>query len=542
MAEHVVEKIARLNEIGIALSSDRDPDSVCDRILKGAMELTSADGGSLYRMSDDHTELSFVIVATHSLDIYMGGASEKVINFPPVPLYKDGAANKSNVVCCAVHDDCTINIDDAYHAEGFDFSGTRKFDESTGYRTMSILTIPMKNHQGDIIGVLQLINAKDEASGATRPFTNQDQQLAESLASQAAISMTTNKLIEEQRELFEAFIELMASAIDEKSPYTGGHCKRVPELTMMIAEACHDCNDGPLAAFRMEEKDRYELQIAGWLHDCGKVTTPEYVVDKATKLETIYDRVNTVDARFEILKRDATIAMLQQKIAVLQNGQSQAVDFTELEKQCEAKLAQLDNDRDFVRTSNVGGEFMEQADKQRIEDIAQHQFVDPTGLQVNLLNDDEIKNLTIERGTLTHEEREIINNHIVVTIKMLEELPFPKHLTNVPEYAGGHHERMDGKGYPKGLKRDEMSWQARMMGIADIFEALSASDRPYKTGKPLTECLRILGFMKKDHHVDPDIFDVFVRDRVYMRYAEAFLPKEQIDEVNHADIPGYDGG
>ena len=538
--DNLVSKIARLNEIGIALSADRDADVVCDRILKGAMELTDADGGSLYRMSEDQKELNFVIVTTHSLGIDMGGLSGKEIKFPPVSLFdKQGNANKSNVVSCAVHDDCTINIHDAYHAEGFDFTGTRKFDQQTGYRTQSILTIPMKNHQGDIIGVLQLINAQDVETDKTRDFTAQDQQLAESLASQAAISITTNRLIEEQRELFEAFIELMASAIDEKSPYTGGHCKRVPELTMMIAEACHECDQGPLSEFHMEEKDRYELQIAGWLHDCGKVTTPEYVVDKATKLETIYDRLNTVDARFEILKRDAMIELLEKKIERI--GMNPETEFGDLLQDYESRVAKLDDDRNFVRKSNVGGEFMDEDSKQRIRDISEYRYVDPHGAYSKLLDENEVENLTIERGTLTHDEREVINNHIVVTIKMLEELPFPKHLKNVPEYAGGHHERMDGKGYPRGLKREDMSWQARMMGIADIFEALSASDRPYKTGKPLTECLRILGFMKKDHHVDPDIFDVFVRDKVYMRYAEAFLPKDQIDEVVHADIPGYEG-
>ena len=536
--EKVVSKIARLNEIGIALSADKDANVVCDRILKGAMELTNCDGGSLYRMSEDQKELNFVIVDTHSLDIYMGGISGKEINFPPVSLFVKGEPNKANVVSSAVHDDCTINIPDAYHAEGFDFSGTRKFDQQTGYRTKSILTIPMKNHEGDIIGVLQLINAIDEETGETREFTLQDQQLAESLASQAAISITTNRLIEEQRELFEAFIKLMASAIDEKSPYTGGHCKRVPELTMMIAEACNDCDEGPLSEFTMEERDRYELQIAGWLHDCGKVTTPEYVVDKATKLETIYDRINTVDTRFEVLKRDAKIEMLEARLAQLESDPS-ATGFDELERQYEEKIAQLDSDRDFIRTSNIGGEFMNDELKQRVYDIAEYRWTDPDGVNAKLLNDNEIENMTIERGTLTNDEREIINNHMAVTIKMLDKLPFPKHLVNVPEYAGGHHERMDGKGYPKGLTREQMSWQARMMGIADIFEALSASDRPYKTGKPLTECLRILGFMKKDHHIDPDIFDVFVKQKVYMRYAEAFLPKNQIDEVKHSDIPGF---
>lgn len=536
--DEVLLKVNRLNEIGIALSAATDVNVLCDEILTGAMELTNSDGGSLYNMSEDKTSLEFVIVSTHSLDIHMGGCSGHEIKFPAIPLMVNGQANKSNVVSSAVHDEHTINIPDVYHAKGFDFSGTRKFDQQTGYRTQSILTIPLKNHHNDIIGVLQLINAKDEVSGETREFTIADQQIAESLASQAAVAITNNKLIEEQRELFESFIKLMASAIDEKSPYTGGHCKRVPELTMMIAEACHRSDNEVLKDFKMSEKDRYELTIAGWLHDCGKVTTPEYVVDKATKLETIYDRINTVDTRFEVLKRDATIDAMQQKLERI--GDDTSADCSDIDEALDEKIKSFNDDRDFIRNSNIGGEFMDEDLQQRVRDIAEYRWNDADGVDVKFFNDNEIENLTIARGTLTGDEREVINNHMAVTIKMLAQLPFPKHLANVPEYAGGHHERMDGKGYPNGLTREQMSVQARMMGIADIFEALSASDRPYKTGKPLTECLRILGFMKKDNHVDPDIFDVFVRDKVYMRYAKEFLPKNQIDEVDHSDIPGYE--
>ena len=543
----VLSRIGRLNEIGIALSAARDVNVLCDNILAGAMELTNSDGGSLYQMSEDKSSLEFVIVSTHSLDIHMGGGSGHEIKFPPIPLMVNGKANKSNVVSSAVHDEATINIPDVYHAEGFDFSGTRKFDQQTGYRTQSILTIPLKNHHNDIIGVLQLINAKDETSKKTREFTIADQQLAESLASQAAIATTNNKLIEQQRVLFESFIKLIASAIDEKSPYTGGHCKRVPELTMMIAEACHNTDSGALKDFKMTDKDRYELTIAGWLHDCGKVTTPEYVVDKATKLETIYDRINTLDTRFEVLKRDATIESLKQKLERITKKASDCslldgviIDCSDIDEALQEKIAQINENCDFIRSSNIGGEFMDENLQKRIKDIAEHRWLDPDGVNAKIINDNEIENLSITKGTLTQSEREIINNHMAVTIKMLAQLPFPEHLANVPEYAGGHHERMDGKGYPNGLTREQMSLQARMMGIADIFEALSASDRPYKTGKPLTECLSILGLMKLDKHIDPDIFDVFVRDKVYLRYAKAFLAKNQIDEVNHADIPGYE--
>ena len=535
--EQTVQRIARLNEIGISLSAERDTNIVCEKILKGAMELTHADGGSLYRMSDDHQILDFVIVANHSLKIHMGGTSGVEINFPPIQLFMDGKPNINMVVSCAVHEDRTINIADAYHADGFDFSGTRKFDKQTGYRTQSILTVPMKNHEGEIIGVLQLINAKDEKA-ETKEFSAEERDLAESLASQAAVALTNNRLIEEQRELFEAFIQLIAGAIDEKSPYTGGHCRRLPELTMMIADACHDSDIGVLNDFSMNDQDRYELRIAGWLHDCGKVTTPEYVVDKATKLETIYDRINTVDTRFEVLKRDAKIEMLEQKLSRLMENAS--ADNGDLEQSFEKKIKQLDDDRNFIRSSNVGGEFMSDDLQQRVRDVARHRWLNPDNVEENLLDDDEVKNMIIQRGTLNDEEREVIQNHIVMTIKMLGELPFPKHLSNVPEYAGGHHERMDGNGYPLGLTREQLSIPARMMGIADIFEALTSSDRPYKKGKKLSECLRILGFMKQEGHIDPDIFDVFIREKVYLRYANEFLPSEQIDEIDESKIPSYE--
>ncbi|HEX5635989.1 MAG TPA: HD domain-containing phosphohydrolase [Gammaproteobacteria bacterium] len=522
----MLARIEMLNEIGIALSSEKNNQRVLELILNGAKKLTHADGGSLYLVTDNK-ELKFEIVSTDSLGIAMGGTSGNEINFPPLPLYINGEKNLSMVVTSAVLNDKTINIIDAYDAKGYDFSGTRKFDEKTGYRTKSLLTIPMKNHEGDIIGVLQLINSLDPYTHEVGVFTNEEQKLAESLASQAAVALTNKRLIDEQKALFEALIKLIATAIDEKSPYTGGHCKRLPELTMMIAEACDTETSGPLAGFRMQEKDRYELLIAGWLHDCGKVTTPEYVIDKATKLQTIYDRIHTVDTRFEVLKRDAKIALLEKKIS---------------EQEYAEKIRQLDDDREFIRHFNVGGEYMSPEKQQRVRDIAQYQWQDCSGKVSGLLSDDEVKNLTIAKGTLTPEERQIINNHMAVTIKMLDQLPFPKHLRNVPEYAGGHHERMDGKGYPRGLTREQMSWQARMMGVADIFEALTARDRPYKEGKKLTECLNILGKMRLDNHIDPDIFDAFIKHKVYLKYATEFLPPEQIDEVDHSKIPGYNGG
>ncbi|OGS99739.1 MAG: phosphohydrolase, partial [Gallionellales bacterium RBG_16_56_9] len=382
------------------------------------------------------------------------------------------------------------------------------------------------------------------------PFSKGDQQLLESLASQAAIALTNRRLIEQLEELFESLIQLINTAIDDKSPYTGGHCARVPVLTMMIAEAVNRNERGPLKDFVMTDKDRYELKIAGLLHDCGKITTPVHVVDKSTKLQTIFDRIHLLDTRFEVLKRDAEIAMLS-RIQKTEDGGQSGVEDAAIRAEYAARIRQLDNDREFLRQCNIGGEVMSEEAQQRVRQIAAYQWRDAAGKSGNFasirsadcllkpfLSDDEVENLTIRAGTLTAADREIINHHIVVTIKMLESLPWPRHLKNVPEYAGGHHERMDGKGYPRGLTREQMSVQARVMGIADIFEALTAKDRPYKEGKTLTESLAILGKFKLDGHIDPDLFDVFIREKVYLDYARQFLTPEQIDEVDLSKIPG----
>ncbi|MCM2328975.1 MAG: HD domain-containing protein, partial [Lysobacter sp.] len=416
-------------------------------------------------------------------------------------------------------------------------SGTRNFDKRTGYRSTSFLTVPMKNHEGEIIGVLQLLNAIDAATGEVTVFSDEDRRLAESLASQAAIALTNRLLIQQLEVLFESLIELINTAIDDKSPYTGGHCKRVPTLTMMLAEAANAASEGPLASFRMTDKDRYELKIAGLLHDCGKITTPVHVVDKATKLQTIYDRINLLDTRFEALKREAEIAMLKGVLAA--RGAGDASSEQRAREDFEARIRQYDDDREFLRRTNIGGERMSSEDQARVTRIAQYTWTGPGGAPERFLTRDEEANLNIPYGTLTAQEREIINHHIVATIKMLEALPWPKHLLNVPEYAGGHHERMDGKGYPRGLTRAQMSVQARVMGIADIFEALTAKDRPYKPGKTLSESLHILGKFKENGHIDPDLFDIFVKERVYLRYAREFLDPEQIDEVDPSRIPGF---
>lgn len=510
-------RLEQLNTIGIALSGETDIDALMERILVAAKSLSGADAGTLYLKREER--LCFEIMMTTSLGIAYGGCGGKSPPFPPVPLcHPDGSPNRNNVVACAVCENRTINIADAYAAEGYDFSGTRRFDLSTGYRSQSFLTVPMQNHEQEIIGVLQLINALD-AEGRVRVFDAEDQRLVESLASQAAIALTNRQLIRSLEALFESFIKLINLAIDDKSPYTGGHCQRVPELTLLLADAVNHSGEGALADFVLSERDRYELKIAALLHDCGKVTTPVHVVDKGTKLQTLFDRIGLVETRLEILRRDAEIARLK--------GEIDAAEFAQ-------RLAQIEDDRLFLRRVNVGGESMRDEEVLRIAALAAQHWRTADGSLQPLLTADEAENLSIRKGTLNEAERQIINHHIDVTIQMLESLPWPRHLRHVPEYAGAHHERMDGKGYPRGLTREQMSIPARMIGVADVFEALTAADRPYKSGMKLSQALGIMQRMVHNGHIDPDLFDVFVQGKVYQRYAEQFLDPEQIDAVEHA--------
>lgn len=534
----MLDRLDRLTQIGIALSSERDINRLIEMILIGAKELTYADGGTFYTVDDEAREVRMEIVRTDSLNFAMGGTTGVAIPFAPISLYNEqGDPNHQMVVTHAVLADKMINIPDAYNATGFDFSGTQKFDQKTGYRSRSFLTVPMKNHKNEIIGVLQLLNAIHPTTKEVIPFSDEAAQLTASLASQAAIALTNRRLIADLNTLLESLIQLIATAIDEKSPYTGGHCERVPQITMMLAEAAHQQQSGPFAQFQMSEEDRYELNVAAWLHDCGKLTTPEYVVDKRTKLETIYDRIETVTTRIELLKRDATLNALEQRLEALKRGEPDPI--AQLESQLNQIQQQLDAEASFLERANTGGEFMDAADQQRVRDIGQ-QMITLRGEPRPLLNPEEIDNLTISRGTLTKEERDIINHHIVATIDMLNTLPFPKHLSRVPEYAGGHHERIDGKGYPKGLTGEQMSLQAKMMAIADIFEALTAPDRPYKEGKKLSEALKIMGFMAGEGHIDKQLFKLFIDEKIYAQYAERFIAPHQVDEIVAERIPNYD--
>jgi len=531
--DDLLENIKQLVSIGISLSAEKNTERLLEHILLSAQDLTHADAGTLYLLNNND-KLTFEMMRTRSLNIVLGGPNRDAVNLKPVPLFDaQGKPNNRTIAAFAALTGEVINIKDAYNARGFDFQGTKEYDKKTGYHSKSFLTLPMKNHDNQIIGVLQLINAINPETNKVVSFSAENQRLAESLASQAAVALTNHQLINNLRILLERFIEVIAGAIDEKSPYTGGHCRRVPKIAMLLAEAVNNTNQGIFADSSFSEQELYELKIAALMHDCGKITTPIHVVDKATKLETIFDRIKVIETRFALLKRDAEINLLQEVMSSTDEEQET------LRKDYENLLSTLDEELDFLRHSNIGGEFMAEEKQQRVKDIAKRRYRDTHGEWQPLITEEEIYNLCIAKGTLTAEERDVINYHMQSTINMLEKLPFPEHLKNVPEIAGGHHETMDGKGYPRGLTREQMSVQARIMGIADIFEALTAADRPYKKAMPVSQALKILGNMKLDSHIDPDLFDVFLHEKVYEKYSRDFLTEEQIDDFDETALPGF---
>ena len=569
----------RLIRAGIALSTERNHERLMEMILLEAKELSEAEGGTIYLVTEDREGLRFAIMRNDVLEIALGGTTGKAIPFPPLRLHDAaGAPNRRNVATQAALSGRTVAIADAYEVGEFDFGGTREFDARSGYRSTSFLTVPLKNHQGEVIGVIQLINAR-AADGRVVAFPADIVPLIEALAGLAAVALDNQVLIEAQKTLFKSLVELIAGAIDAKSPYTGGHCRRVPELTAMLARAAHAASDGPFAAFSLTDEEWYELEVAAGLHDCGKVTTPEYVVDKATKLETIYNRIHEIRTRFEVLKRDAEIEYLR---ALLAGGDEAALAAAR-----DARLARLDADFAFVAECNIGSESMNPERIERLREIAGQTWLrtlddslglgrdertrrqpDPRPLPVpeplladkpehliahfgppiaddnpwgfkirppqHRFNLGELHNLSVRTGTLTAEDRFHINDHILQTVIMLEALPFPPSLARVPEWASNHHEKMDGTGYPRRLTREQMSLPARMVAIADIFEALTAGDRPYKPRKTLSEAIAIMAAMARDRHIDAELFELFLTSGVYRRYAERFLAADQIDEVDVA--------
>lgn len=521
-----IQHLARLTDIAISLNAEHDYGHLLEMILKGARELTGSDGGTLYILGTKD-DLHFALMETESLGISGRYGLDDSIP-PPIPLYDaEGTPNTGFMVTRAIFENRIINIPDTYASDEYNFSGTHAFDRRTGYRSRSMLTIPLKNHREKLIGVMQLINALHPKSREIIPFSRDLEYLARAFASLTATILTQKNLVDGLEDLLQSLIRLVATAIDEKSPYTGGHCRRVPILTMMLAKAVNEQQVAHPQAPLLDKDALYELEMAAWLHDCGKISTPEHIIDKRSKLETIFDRIELINAKFEILRREVEIEYLESRVKALQTGDPARP--AEIENQRRAKQEQIESDRDFLARCNLGNEFMAEHDRQRVRALGEIRIRSGVGTSIPLLSEDEIKNLTIAKGTLTEEERARINYHIIVTRNMLEALPFPEHLRKIPIIAGGHHEHMNGTGYPEGLTRDQLPIQTRILAIADIFEALTARDRPYRKTKTLSETLQIMEDMAKQGHIDPDLYSLFLREKVYLKFATAHLSPDQID-------------
>lgn len=531
---------------------------IIEKVMRVARKACDADGCFFFSVSDNkYINLEYSRV--NSLNVGISG-TENMAFFPSVflPDVKN-RSRKAPSEYCALNREI-INSPNIFQTTGIDTDLIAKFDDANNYSTISLLAIPLVDRKDNLLGVAQFTNAKD-ANGKIISFTTEAQKVVLSVCKLITIALENKNQKEAYSQLLESFIEVLARAIDAKSPYTGSHCQRVPIIARLLATAAVQETTGNLKTFEMSPDDWYTLHIASWLHDCGKVTTPEYIVDKATKLETIFNRIHEIRNRFEILRRDAHIEYLQKRLNNIDTKQHLQAEFV-------AKVKQLEEDFAFVAKCNTGDIELNDRDIARLEQISQIQFVRyfnrMLGLswaerdnvenkdfyvhpaRENLLqnrkdqifgpyNRGELYNLEIRRGTINKEERDKINEHIVVTIDMLKALPFPKELSKVVEYAGAHHERIDGKGYPNGLTGDQMSVPAKIMAIADIFEALTANDRPYKEPKKLSEVLRIMQQMKHNGHIDPDLYDVFIRSKVYQDYAEQYMDKNQIDEVTPED-------
>lgn len=507
-ANGLLELIKKLTEIGNALSAEKNLDKLLEMIVDEASEFTNADAGTLYIKEEN--SLKFKIIQNKTLDIRMGGTSNNPITFPPVKL------EETNVSAYVALKDVSVNIPDVYHSDLFDFTGPKRFDKKTKYRTKSMLVVPMKNHENDVIGVLQLINAKDIKSGMVIPFSQDYEKLTHSLASQAAVAVTNAKLIQDMENLFDSFVKVMATAIDEKSPVTAGHIRRVAELTIHVANTINKQNKGPFANISFNDDQLKELKIAGWMHDIGKVTTPVQIVEKGKKLETIFDRVNYVGLKFHFLAKTIETEGLKKKIELMEHG-AQIGEIQKLEKETEDKLKEIRESRKFVISCNEPGEFMADDKIEKLNSLAKIVYMEDEK-QKHLLNADELLNLSTRKGSITDAERKKMQDHAAISLKMLEQIPFTKKLKNIPRFAGSHHELLNGKGYPKGLKGDEIPLEGRILAVVDIAEALSASDRPYKKAMPLDQVYKIMGFMVKDGELDPQVVDLMIKEKVLERY------------------------
>ncbi len=512
--DYLMQSNKKLINIGYEISNQKDHNKLLEIILKGAKELSNSDGGTIYILDDNKKNLEFKIALNSSLDLNFNCKSSR-INLTPLPLYYDDEINHKNIaVVCAIEDKL-ININDIYKSKNYDFNGAIDFDTKNNYKTISMLVVPMKNRDNEVIGVIQLINKLDE-DNKTISFNNDDQLLITSMASQAAMMFENNKLVEDLEILLYSLIKSTGSALDEKSPYTAKHIDHVALISQIIADAINE-NETIFKDIKFSKNELEEIRLAAWLHDIGKISTPDHIIDKRTKLEAIYDRIESIELKFELVKKDIEIAFLRGEIHL--DVRNEAIDT-------------IDNDFEFIKLINHGDTIMSDEYLTKLDEVFNKYEIEVNYKKEKVITKNEFNNLSILRGTLTTEDRDIINNHVVVTYNMLKNVPFPKRFRNVPKIAGSHHKTLDGKGYASNeIMNDEMTIQDKILAVADVFEALSARDRPYKEPNTLNQIANILLSMAQSNQIDKDIVKLLFVNNIINTYAKKYLLPSQLDTV-----------
>lgn len=510
------EHLSRLVEVGISLSAETNLERLLEKIVTYARELTLADAGTLYIL--ENGRLHFRIIQNDTLGIFRGGATGEALSMEPVPL------NREMVSGYVALTGEMVNIEDVYSSDQFDFTGPKRYDERTGYRSRSMLVAPMRDHEGEVIGVLQLLNATDPDTGAAIPFAREVESVTRALASQAAIAITNTRLIAEVRGLFESLIRVLAAAVDAKSPYTGNHVQRVALLNYLIAASINEAKEGPLAEVSFTDFELDEMRLAGWLHDVGKVTTPTWVMDKSTKLQTIYDRIGLVETRFNLIAALAENEALKRRLAQL--GCDPASD-PALEAVAEER-GRIREDFAYVARVNEPREFMDDAMLARVEEIRAKTYA-LDGKTLNYLTGEEAMNLSIRKGSLNDEEMQTMRDHVRLTAHILKAVPFcdTRHMKKVPLFASQHHEKLSGQGYPEGIGEADLPIQSRILAIADFYEALSAKDRPYKKPMPLDLVVKIMRKAAQDREIDGDVLEFMLREGIHAKFEEEYERRKE---------------
>ncbi len=495
----------KLNQIGIALSSEKNILKLLEMILGESRDLTNCDAGTFYRINKNKKKLLFTVMHNDTMQEYSGGTSGQKPTLPPLELYDNNKNPNLNAVASYVyHKSIVINMPDVYLDKTPLSEGSKFYEKISGYRTNSMLVVPMKNHNDEVIGVLQLINAKNK-KGEIIPFDEEFNDIVQSLGSQAAVALDTVELIDDIENLLDSLIRYTVKAIDERSPHTAGHSSRVAKFTKKIAEIINEQTDGPFKNINFNDDQIKEVWVAGLMHDVGKIGVPEAVLEKHNRLDGANFQV--VLDRFKMIRENF---IFNAKIRNLKNNKSEEY----IDNQLKEELEEWEKEFDFINWLNKPG-FLPDEKKEYLDSIAEKKYIDSSGKSYKYLTEDEHLSLSVRKGNLTDRERKEIQGHILGTKKLLSKLPFPDKLKNVPFYASSHHEWMNGKGYPNGLKGDEIPLPARIMCVADVWDAVTAQDRPYKPPTPIDKACEILKNGAKFGEFDKDVVDLFLSERVW---------------------------